>query len=121
MGPEPGGWSAIGRSRLSGDARSIGGTVAMAVNLPSWKKLTVNWTHIAERHLVGGAFAATKTVFGQLSLERVKQIVKGAYRNAKKVATQGDRLLLQGTSHGWTVEMWVNTETKVLETAYPVL
>ena len=36
LGPEPGGWSAIGRSLLSGDARSIGGTVAMSVNLPSW-------------------------------------------------------------------------------------
>lgn len=92
----------------------------MAVNLPSWKKLTVNWTHIAERHVMGGAFAGAKTVFGQLDIEGVKQVVRDAYQSAKKIATQGDRILLRGTSSGWTVEMWVNTKTKVLETAYPI-
>jgi hypothetical protein len=62
-----------------------------------------------------------RTVLGEVDLAHVKQIVKGAYQNAKKIATQGDRVLLQGASHGWTVEMWLNVETKVLETAYPVL
>jgi hypothetical protein len=93
---------------------SQGGAVAMPVNRPPWRKLTVHWDHIAERHIQGGAFTNARTVFGQVDLAHVKQIVKGAYQNAKKIATQG-------ASHGWTVEMWLNVETKVLETAYPVL
>lgn len=95
--------------------------MAKAINLPSWKKLTVNWAHIAERHVVGGDFAkGGRSVFGQLSLAQVKSVVRGAYAASQKVATQGDRVLLTGTFHGWNVEMWVDVRRKVLETAYPV-
>lgn len=95
--------------------------MAKAINLPSWKKLTVDWAHIAERHVAGGVLAkGTRSVFGQLRLAQVRSVVRGAYGTAQKVATQGDRVLLEGTFRGWKVEMWVNLRTKILETAYPV-
>ena len=48
--------------------------------------------------------------------------VRGAYKNVyKKLKTQGDRVLVRGkTDGGMIVEMWVNTATKTIETAYPI-
>jgi hypothetical protein len=97
------------------------GAVTRAINLPSWKKLTIDWVHIAERHIPGGLFAqGQKTVFHGLNQKQVATVLEGAYRNAKKLLTQGDRVLIRGTHGGWTVEMWINKATKTVETAYPV-
>lgn len=95
--------------------------MAKAINLPPWNKLTVDWTHIADRHISGGIYASgRKSVFGQLSLAGVKRVVRGAYRGAKKIASQGDRVVLEGIFDGWKVNMWLDTTTKTLEAAFPV-
>lgn len=52
--------------------------------------------------------------------EQVKAAVLTAYRNAKKAATQGNQVLLRGQCEKLEIEMWLNLETKTIETAYPV-
>jgi hypothetical protein len=34
--------------------------------------------------------------------------------------TQGDRVVVRGTHNKVIIEMWVNTKTKIIETAYPL-
>jgi hypothetical protein len=99
-----------------------GGTTSRpkSVNLPSWKKLTVDWGHIIPRHMPGGALTAGRTVFNGLTQPQVARLLKSAYSVAKKLSTQGDRILLRGQSGGRTVELWINTVTKMIETAYPI-
>ena len=47
-------------------------------------------------------------------------MIRTAYSNAKKLKTQGDRVKLRGTAQdGTVIDMWVNTVTKTIETAYP--
>ncbi len=53
----------------------------------------------------------SKNSYGQ-----VENLVREAYRNSKKIKTQGERVLLRGNN----IEMWVNTKTKTIETAYPI-
>ncbi len=92
-----------------------------AWDLPSWARLTVLWDeHIISRHMPGGALSAGKTVFPNMSLEAVKAAVEDAYRHGRKVSVQGDRVLVEGTSQGITIQMWVNKVTLTIETAYPV-
>ena len=43
-----------------------------------------------------------------------------AYRFGTKVGGQGERAVVRGQAAGLTNEMYVNTTTKMIETAYPV-
>lgn len=43
-----------------------------------------------------------------------------AYESSTKVGVQGSRLKLLGEGGGYTIEMWFNKVTDVIETAYPV-
>jgi hypothetical protein len=92
------------------------------VNLPAWKKVSVAMDHIASGHMAGGSrVSSVKTLFPQhMTEEQVKAAVLAAYRNAKKAATQGDRVLLRGQCEKLEIDMWLNLETKTIETAYPV-
>jgi hypothetical protein len=93
-----------------------------AINLPGWSKLTVDMVHIAERHMMGGAQTAGKTLFVGLSERGVMAAIRQAYGSATTVAVQGERVLLSGvTKTGTTVEMWLNKATNLIETAYPVV
>ncbi|WP_223606936.1 EndoU domain-containing protein [Chryseobacterium sp. OSA05B] len=88
-------------------------------NLPAWKTIAVDIEHIASGHMKGGSrVSSIKTVFpDNLSEGQVENLVRSAYKNSKKVKTQGDRVLLRGND----IEMWVNTKTKTIETAYPII
>ncbi|NJL29551.1 MAG: hypothetical protein HC897_17525 [Thermoanaerobaculia bacterium] len=98
------------------------GLVSKAINLPSWRRIVIDMIHIAERHMVGGALTARRTVFpSYMSREAVEKAVRFAYRFGEKVGSQGERVIVRGTFDGITIEMWVNTATKTIETAYPVL
>ncbi|GIN86917.1 hypothetical protein J6TS2_33030 [Heyndrickxia sporothermodurans] len=44
---------------------------------------------------------------------------RNAYKHGKKIKKQGNRVKVQGESGRLKIEMWVNTKTKVIETAYP--
>ena len=52
--------------------------------------------------------------------QAIEAAVREAYRFGAKAAVQGDRVLIQGTSGGMTIQMWVNLVTETIETAYPV-
>lgn len=43
-----------------------------------------------------------------------------AYRNSYTIERRSVRVKLVGRSNGYTVEMWVNTVTNDLKTAYPL-
>jgi RHS repeat-associated protein len=91
--------------------------------LPSWKKVSIDIEHIASGHMRGGSRVSNlKTLFPEnMNQEQVYKTVKDAYRNVHtKLKTQGERVLVRGSSNGIEVEMWVNTNTKMVETAYPV-
>jgi hypothetical protein len=85
-----------------------------------------DWDHIYDRHWHGGATArqrTTGTIFGTLSKADIKKVVDQAWEQRKKVQTQGDRIKYHAEvkMREWNgvIEMWFNTETKILETAYP--
>ncbi|MBX3387811.1 MAG: hypothetical protein KF768_14690, partial [Phycisphaeraceae bacterium] len=93
-----------------------------AVNLPGWRKLTVDMVHIAERHMDGGRLIAGRDVFTGMSERGVMAAIRQAYGNATIVSVQNERLLLRGISKtGVVVEMWLNRATRTIETAYQVM
>jgi hypothetical protein len=91
------------------------------VNLPAWRTIKIDIGHIVTGHTAGGARAgAAKALFPSgMSEAQIERAVREAYRFGEKVATQGDRVLMQGQSGGLTIEMWVNKSTRTIETAYP--
>lgn len=92
-----------------------------AVNLPAWRRVAIDMAHVLERHTVKGTSSAGRTTFPELMNEKgIERAIREAYRYGEKVASQGDRVLMRGTSGGLTIEMWVNRVTEVIETAYPV-
>jgi hypothetical protein len=85
------------------------------------KKLTIDIDHIASGHMKGGSrVSPIKDLFPETwTKSQVEKAIKEAYKSAKRIHTQGDRILVQGTYQGKTIEMWINKVTKTIETAYP--
>jgi RHS repeat-associated protein len=97
--------------------------VTKAVNLPSWRTVAIDVQHIASGHMKGGArVSEAKALFPErMSKAQVEKAVREAYRFGQKIATQGDRVLLEGiTRDGLKIRLWLNKLTKVVETAFPV-
>lgn len=92
------------------------------IYLPSWKKISVDMEHILPRHLEGaGPLTKGRTVFPKwLGAKGVLRAIEEAYGNAQKVGIQGPRFKLNGQGGGFNIEMWLNTETNIIETAYPI-
>ncbi|SFQ51276.1 EndoU nuclease [Pseudarcicella hirudinis] len=80
--------------------------------------------HIVSGHMNGGSrVSSLKSLFPDYMSERqVNSAIRNAYKNVtEKLQTQGDRILLRGTTDsGLNIEMWLNTNTKTIETAYPI-
>ena len=93
-------------------------------NLPKWKKLTLDMDHITSGHMPGGSRNpdGKKTVFFGLTAEQLRRAIEEAYSTCKKLQTQYDRVLVEGysPSTGYTIQMWINLVTLIIETAYPV-
>jgi hypothetical protein len=72
--------------------------------------------------MVSGAAATGKrTIFpGDMNATSVERAVRTVYRYDKRIETQGERVLVRGQAEGLTIEMWVNTAQRVIETAYPI-
>ncbi|WP_379147446.1 polymorphic toxin-type HINT domain-containing protein [Paenibacillus sp. sgz500992] len=94
------------------------------INLPSYKSIEIDMDHIISGHTKGGSRATQskiKDLFpDNMNNSQIEKAVRDAYSNSSKLQTQGDRVLVRGQSNGLTIEMWVNTSTKAIETAYPV-
>ncbi len=92
------------------------------MNLPSARKINIDMDHIASGHMRGGSrVSPNKDLFpDSWSRSQVERAVRNAYNTAKRIRTQGDRVLVRGKVDGKSIEMWVNKVTKTIETAYPV-
>jgi len=92
-------------------------------NLPSWKKLKVNTEHILSGHAAGGSRNpnGNKSVFHGLNAYQILKAIQEAYNHSSKTKTQGERVLLRGFSETYklVIEMWLNLEEMIIETAYP--
>ncbi|WP_141731386.1 EndoU domain-containing protein [Oligoflexus tunisiensis] len=101
-----------------------GQTGAINISLPSFKKVKVEWGHIFSGHMAGGSRIAegtAKTLFPDyMSQKAVQKAVEEAFRNAKRVGTQGDRLILVGKGGGLSIKLYYNSVEKVVETAFPI-
>ena len=114
--------------------------VKKAVSLPSWSKLTFKLEedgktiHLLNNHTVKGkgyqqsiAAGGRKGVFPEwMSDKQIFRNIREAYENSKKIETQIDNLtgektvkLIGKSKDGMEIEMYVNTTTKQLNTAYP--
>jgi hypothetical protein len=91
-------------------------------NLPSKKTINVDMGHIASGHMKGGSrLSPLKDVFpDHWSVDQVEQAIRDAYDQAKRIGSQGDRVLLRGVGDGLKIEMWLNKATRTIETAYPI-
>jgi RHS repeat-associated protein len=91
------------------------------VNLPAWRTIAIDIEHILSGHTAGGArVSVIKSLFPASMTEgQIEAAVREAYRFGEKVATQGERVVVRGQSGGLTIEMYVNTTTRSIETAYP--
>jgi hypothetical protein len=76
--------------------------------------------HIVERHTPSGPYSAGRSVFREMSEEGIERAIREAYTYSERIAGEGDRILLQGSSGRLTIEMWFNRATRTIETAYPV-
>ncbi|MFF3413051.1 RHS repeat-associated core domain-containing protein, partial [Streptomyces sp. NPDC002742] len=96
-----------------------------AINLPSWKTVAVDMVHVLERHTADGKIykqSMKKTKFPDyMSPKKIESTILTAYRFATVAGrSQGSRVLLRGMAEGLEIEMWLDKETKLIETAYPV-
>jgi hypothetical protein len=92
-----------------------------AVNLPAIQSADIDLDHIVEGHTEGGPRAGTaKTLFPSgWTKDDIERAVLAAYSAGKRVGTQGSRVKVVGDSGGITIVMWVNIESRRIETAYP--
>ena len=128
--PKPSPSSDLGRRLTDEELREVRGgsrdaemgRAAKPVNLPAWRRITVDMVHILERHVPGAPYAAGRTVFPATMSERgILRAIREAYESSSIVGRQGsERLLLSGRGSGLTIEMWFNKLTRTIETAYPV-
>lgn len=93
-----------------------------AINLPRMTRASIDLAHILDGHAEGGERAgSSKTLFpGGWTEKDIETAVFNAYNNGRKVATQGNRARVRGVGSGVEIEMWVNLESKRIETAYPI-
>lgn len=100
------------------------------INLPSWKKVQINMEHIMSGHTTNGfrykqnlkmKGNQPKDAFPDHMTEvQIEKAIREAYRFSDRRKVQGDQVMVRGTARtGQRIEMWVNTKTKMIETAYP--
>ena len=106
-----------------GGAFHTGGKASKSINLPSYKKVEIDMEHILSGHTKSGGRATQsgiKDMFpNTMTDNQIEKAVRNAYKHGKKLKTQGDRVKVEGVSDGMLIQMWINTKTKVIETAYP--
>jgi hypothetical protein len=96
--------------------------VRKPVNLPSWRKVGIDLDHVLSGHMRGGnRVSSLKTLFpADMTRGNIASEIRSAYRNAKRLKTQGPRVLVRGRGKRLELEMWVNLDERIIETAYPV-
>jgi len=96
-----------------------------AVNMPSWKKIGIDMEHAVSGHMQGGwrtgCKGHKKSLFPkEMTKQQIETAIRQAYRYGKKLKTQNaTTVIVRGEHKGLKLEMYVNTEKKIIETAYP--
>jgi hypothetical protein len=97
-----------------------------AINLPAFKKMKIDIDHAASGHLTDGYRAmckgSKKSLFSEgTTREQLEKIIEHVYKNCKKVRTQAEgKIVVIGEHEGQKIKMHINTEDKIIETAYPI-
>lgn len=104
--------------RRASDAAKI----TKPVNLPGWRSVSIDMEHVASGHMAGGArVSSKKTLFPEsMTAVQVERAVRQAYRYGQRISSQGDRVLVRGEYDGIRIDLWINTTTRTIETAYPI-
>ncbi|MBO0799984.1 MAG: EndoU domain-containing protein, partial [Blastocatellia bacterium] len=103
------------------------------VSLPSTKKVKIDMDEVISGHTrtgdryVQGVKAGKevpKDLFpDDMNEKQIRSAILDAYAHSKIITSQGargERVMVRGiTKDGMIIEMWVNKETKMIETAYP--
>jgi hypothetical protein len=93
------------------------------VNLPSWKKVKIDMEEVESGHTATGSRAlqsGKKDLFpSNWSSSKIEKAIRQAYRYGERMGSQGERVFVQGQGGGLRIQMWVNTATKTIETAWP--
>lgn len=94
------------------------------ISYPSPSRVGIDVGHILSGHQVGGSRLAPghdKSLFPvDWNAQTIERAVREAYRTADTVLVRtGDAILLEGSARGWRIQLWYNTQTREIETAYP--
>ncbi|NJO81409.1 MAG: hypothetical protein HC828_00720 [Blastochloris sp.] len=94
-----------------------------------------DWQHILDHHAPWGSVAKQRkaqgvdnSIFENMTEDQIRASVQEAWRNRNRLRTQIDpatgetRILYNGKDprSGYTIEMWFNQKTGIVETAYPL-
>lgn len=94
-----------------------------------------DWEHIIDHHAPWGSVAKQRvaqgideSIFENMSEQQIRASVQEAWRHRNRVRTQlnpatGETRVLysgQDARSGYTIEMWYNQNTGIVETAYPI-
>jgi hypothetical protein len=75
------GLGSLGGGRLTGAAE--------AINLPAWRKITVDIAHILERHIPGAPFAADRDIFPSTMSEKgIMSAIRQAYESSTRLVSR---------------------------------
>jgi len=91
----------------------------------AWQNVQIDMEHITSGHTPGGSRVSPgsgKDLFpADWDEAKIERAIREAYRNSRKISsiqTTG-RVLLQGEGGGRTIQMYLNTTTKTIESAWP--
>jgi hypothetical protein len=95
-----------------------------AVNLPAWQKMPIKMDHVLSGHTGKGwrtgCKGNKKSLFPEaMTKKQIENAIRQAYRYGKKVQTQEEVVVIIGEYQGMKIKMYVNTEKKIIESAYP--
>ncbi|MFF4037146.1 polymorphic toxin-type HINT domain-containing protein [Streptomyces sp. NPDC001816] len=112
---------------LAGDTPVLvhNSTCTKPSNLPGWRKVDIDMDHVLDRHTAAGKTynqSGIKTKYPDyMSAGEIEATIRKAYKSSSVAGpSQGDRVFLRGSANGLEIEMWVNKQTRTIETAYPV-
>jgi hypothetical protein len=104
-------------------AQKHSGKTTKAINLPAWRSLTIDIAHILREHTIKGPNVGGQDLFPLgMSQSQIERAIQNAYRVSARFTSQGDRIGVRGvdSGSGLTLEIWVNTAEKRIESAYPM-
>jgi len=114
----------VNRSISNGVSGEGAYQVSKSVNMPSWRKVEIRIKHILSGHKQGGWRTGcknnNKTLFPDgMTEQQIEKSIRQAYKNGKKIGTQGNTIIVKGEYEGMKIKMYVDIEQKAIRTAYP--